>query len=78
VRLRSTNSVEQDRAEIRRRTGVVRICPNDPSLVRLASALAIKRNNQWIERAVQHAGSAAGGSRAQEERLSFSGPEKKL
>jgi len=50
LRLRSTNSVEHDHAEIRRRTRVVRIFPNDASLVRLASALAIERNEKWMER----------------------------
>lgn len=44
------NSVEHDHAEIRRRTRVVRIFPNDASLVRLASALAIERNEKWMER----------------------------
>lgn len=50
LRLRSTNSVEHDHADIRRRTRVVRIFPNDASLVRLASALAIERNEKWMER----------------------------
>jgi transposase-like protein len=50
LRLRSTNSVEHDHAEIRRRTRVVRIFPNEASLVRLASALAMERNEQWMER----------------------------
>jgi transposase-like protein len=50
LRLRSSNSVEHDHAEIRRRTRVVRIFPNDASLVRLASALAIERNEKWMER----------------------------
>jgi transposase-like protein len=46
-RLRTTNSVEHDHAEMRRRTRVVRIFPNEESLVRLSSALAIERNEQW-------------------------------
>lgn len=49
-RLKSTNSVEHDHAEIRRRTRVVRIFPNDASLLRLTSALAIERNEKWMER----------------------------
>lgn len=49
-RLRSTNSVEHDHAEIRRRTRGVRIFPNDASLLRLISALAIERNEKWMER----------------------------
>ncbi len=50
LRLRSTNSVEHDHAEIRRRTRVVRIFPNEASVVRLTSALAIERNEKWMER----------------------------
>jgi transposase-like protein len=46
-RLRSTNGLEHDHAEMRRRTRVVRIFPNEDSLIRLASALAIERNEQW-------------------------------
>jgi putative transposase len=50
TRLRTTNSIEHDHAEIRRRTRVVRIFPNEVSLVRLVTALAIERNEQWMER----------------------------
>lgn len=49
-RLRTTNSIEHDHAEVRRRTRVVRIFPNEASLVRLTTALAIERNEQWMER----------------------------
>lgn len=49
-RLRSTNSIEHDHAEVRRRTRVIRIFPNEASLLRLCSALAIERNEQWLER----------------------------
>jgi putative transposase len=47
IRLRTTNAVEHDHAEMRRRTRVVRIFPNEASLLRLASALAVDRNEQW-------------------------------
>lgn len=47
LRLRSTNGIEHEHAEIRRRTRVVRIFPNDESLLRLATALAVERNEQW-------------------------------
>jgi putative transposase len=49
-RLRTMNGIEQDHAEMRRRTRVVRIFPNEASLLRLASALAAERNEQWMER----------------------------
>ncbi len=49
-KLRTTNSMEHDHAEVRRRSRVVRIFPNEASLVRLLSALTIARNEQWMER----------------------------
>jgi putative transposase len=49
-RLRTTNAVEHDHAEVRRRTSVIRIFPNEDSFLRLASALAIERSEQWAER----------------------------
>jgi transposase-like protein len=48
--LRTTNSVEHDHAEVRRRSRVVRIFPNEASLLRLLGALAMERNEQWTER----------------------------
>jgi putative transposase len=41
-RLKTTNSVEHDHAEVRRRSRVVRIFPNEPALIRLLGALAME------------------------------------
>lgn len=49
-RLRTTNAVEHDHAEVRRRTTVIRIFPNEDSYLRLGTALAIERTEQWAER----------------------------
>lgn len=49
-RLRTTNAVEHDHAEVRRRTRVIRIFPNEDSFLRLATALAVERSEQWAER----------------------------
>jgi len=49
-RLRTTNSIEHEHGEMQRRTKVVRIFPNEASLLRLGTALAIERNDQWLER----------------------------
>lgn len=49
-RLRSTNSIEHDHADVRRRTRVIRIFPNEASLLRLGTALAIERNDGWSAR----------------------------
>ncbi len=48
--LKTTNGMEHDDAEVRRRTRVVRMFPNESSLVRLLGALAIERYWQWLER----------------------------
>lgn len=53
-RLATTNAVEHDHAEVRRRTTVIRIFPNEDSYLRLGSALAIERNEQWAERRYFH------------------------
>ena len=49
-RLATTNSIEHDHMAVRRRTSVVRVFPNEASFLRLASALAIERNDQWLSR----------------------------
>lgn len=49
-RLATTNSIEHDHAEVRRRTSVIRVFPNEASFLRLASALAFERNDQWLAR----------------------------
>jgi transposase-like protein len=49
-RLRTTNAVEHDHAEVRRRTSVIRIFPNEESYLRLGTALAIERTAQWAAR----------------------------
>ena len=49
-RLKTTNAIEHDHAEVRRRPRVIRIFPNEASFERLASALAIERNEQWAAR----------------------------
>jgi transposase-like protein len=47
-RLRSTNGIEHDHMAVRRRTSVIRVFPNEESFVRLASALAMERNEKWL------------------------------
>jgi putative transposase len=46
----STNMLERFNQELKRRTRVVRIFPNEAACVRLASALAIEMNEEWLER----------------------------
>jgi transposase-like protein len=47
-KMRSTNPLERFNREIGRRTDVVGIFPDDPSLIRLASMLAIEQNDEWL------------------------------
>jgi putative transposase len=47
-KLRSTNPLERFNREIGRRTDVVGIFPDDASLIRLVSMLAIEANDEWL------------------------------
>lgn len=47
--LKSTNMLERLNEEIRRRTSVVRIFPNEQSCLRLVRALAVETHENWIE-----------------------------
>ena len=49
-RLRTTNALEREHEEIRRRTRVIRIFPNAPSFLRLVTALAADRNDAGSKR----------------------------
>ena len=47
-RIRTTNSLERFNEEIKRRTRVIRIFPNEESCIRLVSALAIEQSEEWL------------------------------
>lgn len=49
-RLRTTNMQERLNGEVKRRTNVIRIFPNDDSALRLIGALLIETNEQWVTR----------------------------
>ena len=49
-RMRTTNMLERFNEEIKRRTRVIRIFPNEQSCIRLISALAMEENENWMER----------------------------
>ena len=46
-RLRTSNSIERLNQEIRRRERVIRIFPNEASLLRLIGALLIEQDEKW-------------------------------
>jgi putative transposase len=46
-RLRTTNGVDRLNQEIRRRERVIRIFPNEASVIRLMGALLMEQNEKW-------------------------------
>lgn len=47
VQIHSTNPLERLNAEIKRRTNVVGIFPNDASITRLVGAMMLEQNDEW-------------------------------
>ena len=47
--LKSTNMIERLNEEIKRRTHIVRIFPNQASCLRLVRALAVEQHEEWLE-----------------------------
>ena len=48
--MRTTNLLERQNQELKRRTRVVRVFPNEQSCLRLVTALLMETNQEWMER----------------------------
>jgi transposase-like protein len=49
-RMRTTNMLERQNQELKRRTRVVRVFPHEQSLLRLIAALLMETNQEWMGR----------------------------
>ena len=54
AKLHSTNPIERLNGEIKRRTGVAGLFPNEAAVVRLVGALLLEQSDEWATQRSRH------------------------
>jgi putative transposase len=74
TRISSTNPIERPNAEIKRRTDVVGVFPNDQAILRLVGAVLMEIHNEWASHGRRYMTLAPGSSSVHHHNVSLGSP----